>query len=91
MIYVGWATKTAIGTLQKLHELDKKEMLSGEFIDNTEEETNRATESEEVLRLLAHAPEVTTCIKIPKIGIVPKEGDASVEEENDFHDSNIVW
>ncbi|MCD9559766.1 hypothetical protein HAX54_018018 [Datura stramonium] len=42
MIYVGWATKTAIETLQKL---DKKENLSGEFIDNTEEETNKSTES----------------------------------------------
>ncbi|KAJ8558174.1 hypothetical protein K7X08_004940 [Anisodus acutangulus] len=89
MIYVGWATKTAIETLQKLHELDKKEMLSGEFIGNTEEETNKSTESlgsidatksEEVLRLLNHALEVTACIKIPE----PKEGDASVEEENGF-------
>ncbi|CAN4093202.1 unnamed protein product [Withania somnifera] len=93
MIYVGWATKTAIETLQKF---DKKEMLSCEFIDNTEEETNKsseswgsidATKSEEVLRPLAHAPGVTACIKIPEIVIAPKETDASVEEEDGFHDS----
>lgn len=95
-IYIGWATKAAIETLQKLHELDKKEMLSSEFIDNTEEETNKSTESrgsidatksEELLRPLADVPEVTTCIKSPEIGIAPKEVDATVEEENDFHDS----
>ncbi|KAF3655828.1 putative histone-lysine N-methyltransferase, H3 lysine-9 specific SUVH1-like isoform 1 [Capsicum annuum] len=99
MIYVGWATKNAIETLQRLHELDKTEMLSSELIDNTEEETGTSaesfgsidsTKSEEVPRPLAHALEVAGCIKTGDIVIVPKEGDASVEEQNGFHDSNIV-
>ncbi|XP_060180716.1 exocyst complex component EXO84A-like isoform X1 [Lycium barbarum] len=97
MIYVKWATKTAIETLQKLHELDKKEMLSGEFINNTEEETNKSTESlgsidatksEEVLRSLDQ--DIIACIKIPETGILPKEGDASVVEENGFINSNNI-
>ncbi|KAH0640041.1 hypothetical protein KY290_037329 [Solanum tuberosum] len=82
MIYVGWATKTAIEALQKLHELDKAEMLSSEFIDNIEDETNKSTESCGSIDA-SKSEEVTACIEMFEIGIVSKEGNASVEEENE--------
>ncbi|WMV47412.1 hypothetical protein MTR67_040797 [Solanum verrucosum] len=82
MIYVGWATKTAIDTLQKLHELDKAEMLSSEFIDNIEDETNNSTETCGGIDA-TKSEDVTACIKMFEIGIVSKEGNASVEEENE--------
>nr|XP_016502297.1 PREDICTED: exocyst complex component EXO84A-like [Nicotiana tabacum] len=95
MSYIGWATRAAIETLEKLHELDKREMLSNEIIDATEDETNEsslhnstesfgsndATNSVEVLRPL-DAPEVTSCTKILETCVVPKEGD---EEKNGLH------
>ncbi|TMW87509.1 hypothetical protein EJD97_019872 [Solanum chilense] len=82
MIYVGWATKTAIEALQKLHELDKAEMLSSEFINNIEDETNNSTESRGSIDD-TKSEDVTTCIKKFEIDVVPKEGNASVEEENE--------
>ncbi|XP_049407494.1 exocyst complex component EXO84B-like [Solanum stenotomum] len=82
MIYVGWVTKTAIDTLQKLHELDKAEMLGSEFIDNIEDETNNSTETCGSIDA-TKSEDVTACIKMFKIGIVSKEGNASVEEENE--------
>ncbi|KAG5587488.1 hypothetical protein H5410_047922 [Solanum commersonii] len=81
MIYVGWVTKTAIDTLQKLHELDKAEMLSSEFIDSIEDETNNSTET--CGSIDATKSEDVACIKMFEIGIVSKEGNASVEEENE--------
>lgn len=82
MIYVGWATKTAIETLQKLHELDKAETLSSEFINNIEDETNNSTESRGSIDDIK-SEDVTTCIKMFEIDVVPKEDNASVEEENE--------
>ena len=82
MIYVGWATKTAIEALQKLNELDKAEMLSSEFIDNIKDETNKSTESCGSIDA-SKSEKVTACIKMFEIGIVSKEGNASVEEENE--------
>ncbi|KAH0636937.1 hypothetical protein KY289_036852 [Solanum tuberosum] len=82
MIYVGWATKTAIEALQKLNELDKAEMLSSEFIDNIKDETNKSTESCGSIDA-SKSEKVTACIKMFEIGIVSKEGNASIEEENE--------
>ncbi|KAK6780676.1 hypothetical protein RDI58_022860 [Solanum bulbocastanum] len=81
-IYVGWATKTAIEALQKLHELDKAETNSSEFFDNIEDETNNSTESCGSIDA-TKSEDVTACIKMFEIGIVPLEGNASVKEENE--------